>query len=136
MPVGLLFAILVVHGAADQPSPRKRATPKPTPEVHPVMPPQPVEPDHVFPGRPVEPEPEPARRPQGVHKRGGQTLRGPELKQDAIDLVLRSVTPDRPFGMSNADLANEYTPPLGGRKADDFGAEARRRIRQNGHAVR
>lgn len=127
MPAALVLAVLVVHGSADEPppTPRKRVTPKPTPETHPVPTSQ-----------PADPASDSGRRPQGVHERGGQLLRGDELKRDAIDLVLGSVTPERPFGMSNADLAKEYTPPLGSRKTEDFGAEARRRIRQNGHAVR
>lgn len=78
----------------------------------------------------------PERRPQGVHSRSGQLLRGAGLQRDAVDLVLGSVTPDRPYGMSNTDLARQYTPPLGERKSQEFGAQARRRIRQNGHAVR
>lgn len=121
MPAALVLAVLVVHGSADEPvpAPRKRPTPKPTADA-----------------LPPDPAPDSGRRPQGVHERGGQLLRGDELKRDAIDLVLGSVTPERPFGMSNADLAKEYTPPLASRKTEDFGAEARRRIRQNGHAVR
>lgn len=136
MPAALVLAVLVVHGSADEPTPapRKRAAPKPIAET--LTPTHAVKPDPVPSDRPADPPPESGRRPQGVHKRGGQLLRGDELKRDAIDLVLGSVTPERPFGMSNADLAKEYTPPLASRKTEDFGAEARRRIRQNGHAVR
>lgn len=127
MPAALVLAVLVVHGSADEPvpAPRKRTAPKPTADEG-RKPEPPAD----------EPPAESGRRPQGVHERGGQLLRGNELKRDAIDLVLGSVTPERPFGMSNADLAKEYTPPLASRKTEDFGAEARRRIRQNGHAVR
>jgi hypothetical protein len=81
------------------------------PKVERVRPPKP----------PVPPRPEPAPDdlPQGVHVRAGRALRGPELKADAVSLV-------RTRGLSNADLAAQYTPALKERTAQAFGAEARK----------
>lgn len=150
MPVALLFAILVVHGAADQPAPRKRVAqkptpapepkPAPTPDAPPAMPPPPGPAPEPEPGRALvavlqDAIPEESRRPQGVHKRGGQQLRGPELEADAIEQLLKSVTPEQPRGMTNVELAALYDPPLSTRNAEKFGAAARRRIPLNGHAV-
>lgn len=110
------------------PSPEKTApteaepVPQLAPEVHPVIPPQPRPPVRVTPVR-IDPE-EPAkgwrRNPDGI------LLRGRDLRDD----VIRRFIP----GMSNADLASLYTPPLGDRTAEDIGAEARRQ-RVNGSAV-
>lgn len=78
----------------------------------------------------------PVRRPaepgkQGVHERAGKHLRGADLKADAIERLLASVGPDQPKGMPTARLRELYTPPLGERTAEQFAAEARKRI--NGH---
>jgi hypothetical protein len=103
------------------PEPKPMPVPEqPAPEVHPVTPPQPSPPEHVRPAKPAGPE----RRPQGVHVRDGRELRGPELEADAVALV-------RTRGLSNADLAVRYDPPLKSRKAEEFGAKARRPA--NGH---
>jgi hypothetical protein len=91
------------------------------------VPPKPPEP--VRPPKPSEPKPEsePNGLPQGVHVREGRMLRGPELKADAMALV-------RAQGLTNAELAVQYTPPLRTRKAEAFGAEARRTpARMNGN---
>lgn len=74
------------------------------------------------------------RRVQGEHERDGRYLRGQELRQDAVLLMQASVLADRPRGMTAAELAGHYSPPLGQRTAEGFAAEARRQM--NGHAVR
>jgi prepilin signal peptidase PulO-like enzyme (type II secretory pathway) len=83
---------------------------------------------------PRKPRPvaEPERRPQGVHERVGRTLRGAELKADAVTLMLRSITAERPKGMTSSELATLYTPPLGVRTAESFAAEARKAQPING----
>jgi hypothetical protein len=103
-----------------KPEPLWFPEPEPAPE-----PPQPAEPVTV-PKRPSgpKPAPDPQRRPQGVHIRDGRMLRGPELEADAVGLV-------RMHGLSNAELAGKYTPPLKERKAQEFGAKGRRSV--NGH---
>jgi hypothetical protein len=68
----------------------------------------------------------PARRVQGVHEIDGKQLRGDELAADAVARMRASVSPDRPRGMTIADLADLYTPPLKQRTAETFAAEARR----------
>ena len=77
----------------------------------------------VFPAHPPE-----DRRPLGVHMRAGQRMRGDALRADAIARVLASVDAERPSGMSNAELRAMYDPPLSLRKAEEFGAAARRQI--------
>lgn len=73
----------------------------------------------------------------GVHTRAGRTLRGAELREDIIQTLVASATPDRPQGMPTAELRELYTPPLGQRTADDAAAAARRQLRErvNGSAV-
>lgn len=89
--------------------------------------PRPAEPEITRPAKPVA-SPDLGRRPQGVHERGGQLLRGSDLREDAITLVLTR-------GLSNADLATAYEPPLKPRTAETFGAAARKRAAEptNGH---
>jgi hypothetical protein len=67
---------------------------------------------------------------QGVHVRDGQVLRGTDLKADAVLLMRASMLADRPRGMTIAELAAHYDPPLKQRTAETFAAEARR---TNGH---
>jgi hypothetical protein len=67
---------------------------------------------------------------QGVHVRDGQVLRGTDLKADALHLMRASMAADRPRGMTIAELAAHYDPPLKQRTAETFAAEARR---MNGH---
>jgi hypothetical protein len=67
---------------------------------------------------------------QGVHVRDGQVLRGTDLKADALVLMWSSMSADRPRGMTIAELAAHYDPPLKQRTAETFAAEARR---TNGH---
>jgi hypothetical protein len=67
---------------------------------------------------------------QGVHVRDGQVLRGTDLKADALVLMRSSMSADRPRGMTIAELAAHYDPPLKQRTAETFAAEARR---MNGH---
>lgn len=99
----------------EQPQEQPPATPEPTPEVHPVMPPQPVEPITV---RPIR-IPEPEQQPQGWHRTpDGLVLRG----QDLVDDAVRRFTP----GMTNAQIAALYAPELKQRTAEKIGAEARR----------
>jgi hypothetical protein len=69
---------------------------------------------------------------QGVHVRDGQVLRGTDLKADALVLMRLSMTTDRPRGMTIAELAGHYEPPLRQRTAETFAAEARR---TNGHDI-
>ena len=69
---------------------------------------------------------------QGVHVRDGQVLRGADLKADAVTLMRASIAAQPPRGMTTAELAAHYEPPLKQRTADTFAAEARR---VNGHAV-
>lgn len=82
----------------------------------------------------------PAQRPLseagrlGVHERDGRTLRGEELRQDAIAALLASVTADLPTGMTTEKLRSLYTPPLGQRTAEKHAGDARKLIRTNGHA--
>lgn len=92
--------------------------PQPAPPEIPRPAPQPSAPEIVRPAKPAVP-PDPDRRPQGVHERGGQRLRGGDLRADAIALVLTR-------GLSNADLAAAYDPPLSRRTAETFGAAARK----------
>jgi hypothetical protein len=101
-------------------------------EVHPVPVPQSSPPEKVRPAKPADPQPKPEPvqdgLPQGVHVRAGRALRGLELRADAVSLV-------RTRGLSNAELAEQYTPPLRSRKAEEFGAEARKvPARVNGNA--
>jgi hypothetical protein len=67
---------------------------------------------------------------QGVHVRDGQVLRGTDLKADALVLMWSSMSADRPRGMTIAELAAHYDPPLRQRTAESLAAEARR---TNGH---
>lgn len=67
----------------------------------------------------------------GVHVRDGKVLRRAELKADAVTLMRASILASPPRGMSTAELAAHYEPPLGQRTADKFAAEARK---LNGHA--
>jgi hypothetical protein len=115
------------------------ATPEqPAPESHPTMPDQPA-PPVIVPAPKPQPKPAPTddpppRRPQGVHEIGGQLVRGPALRADATARLLASVKPNRPRGMSAAELSALYTPPLGQRTAEAIVAEARRNLPTNGHA--
>jgi hypothetical protein len=111
---------------------------QPAPKSHPTMPDQPAPPVTVPAPKP-EPKPAPTdgpppRRPQGVHEIGGQLVRGPALRADAATRLMASVKPNRPRGMSAAELAALYTPPLGQRTAEDIAAEVRRNLLTNGHA--
>lgn len=102
--------------------------PEPVPEeTHPVMPPQPKPRKIVYPAKPAE---TPDRK-QGEHTREDRALRGPDLKADAIGVMLASVSPEHPKGMTIAELAALYDPPLRDRTAETFAADARKRI--NGH---
>jgi hypothetical protein len=76
----------------------------------------------------------PARRVQGVHEIDGKRLRGEELAADAVARMRASASPDRPRGMTIAELADLYTPPLKQRTAETFAAEARRQ-RINGSTL-
>jgi hypothetical protein len=104
---------------------QKSAEPEPR-ETHPVMPPQPVEPERVRPAKPAESEPQ--RRVQGVHTRVGRTMRGDELEADAVAVHRKSMSTDRPRGMTAAELAALYEPALGMRKAEEYAAKSRRQI--------
>jgi hypothetical protein len=75
----------------------------------------------------------PPDRPQGVHVRDGRTMRGSELKQDAMDLVRARSLSGEPI--TNAELAALYDPPLGQRTAETYGAAGRKLALQNGSAV-
>lgn len=107
-----------------------RPVPEPVPQAQPpkvaVLSVQPSPPEVVRPAKPAAPDS--GRRPQGVHERGGQLLRGADLREDAVTLVLTR-------GLSNADLAAAYDPPLKPRTAETFGAAARKRAAEptNGH---
>jgi hypothetical protein len=81
----------------------------------------------------VLPHKEPAAGVQGVHLRDDVPLRGQDLHNDGVTLVLASVDPARPRGMTNAELAAHYVPPLGRRTAEAIGAAARKKI--NGQRV-
>jgi hypothetical protein len=116
------------------------ATPPPPsgPETHPTMPDQAVEPERVPTSEPTpaaEPKP---RKPTGrgtVSARtvDGVTFSGNDLREHAIARLVASITPERPTGMSNAELAASYDPPLGERTAQGWGAEGRKRRTTNGH---
>lgn len=114
------------ESSVDPPAPEP-IPPQPAPPEIPRPAPQPSAPEIVKPAKPAAPPAE-ARRPQGVHERGGQPLRGAALREDAIALVLTR-------GLGNADLAAAYDPPLRPRTAETFGAAARRRAAEptNGH---
>jgi hypothetical protein len=119
--------------ALEQPAPIKE---QPAPESHPTMPEQPDKPKRVPtpPAPPSEPVPaEGTPLPQGVHIRAGRTLRGPALRADATDRLHASIGAERPRGMTAADLAALYTPPLGRRTAEAIAADARRTMPTNGH---
>lgn len=111
---------------------------QPAPESHPAPPEQP-EPPIIVPIPKPEPKPAPPedtpRRPQGVHANifTGAVLRGPALRADAAAQLLASVDQEHPRGVTAAQLAEHYTPPLGSRTAESIVAEARKRI--NGHAL-
>lgn len=125
-----------VMGPGDQPTGQPAEAPAEQPNVPKI--PEPIEQPEV-PAEVPSPPPDPAPAltlPQGVHVREGRRLRGESLKRDAIDLMLASVSDRAPMGMSNAELAGRYAPPLKSRNAEYFGAEARRVIRaqaSNGH---
>lgn len=83
--------------------------------------------------RPVPAPPESTARyaeggklPQGATVVNGVVLRGSALHQHATDRLIDSVSPDRPNGMSNAELVASYSPPLGQRTAESIAAAARR----------
>jgi hypothetical protein len=100
---------------ADPPPP-----PQPAPESHPLPPEQPAEPIII------KPVPANRPRPQGVHTTpDGETLRSPALREDAIKRMRASMTPGRPRGMTAAELAGLYTPPLGLRTAEGIASDAR-----------
>lgn len=73
----------------------------------------------------------------GVHVREGRAMRGAELKADAVQLVIDSVSPKQPLGMTTAELQAKYEPQLGVRTAEGHAAEARKILRNkiNGAAV-
>lgn len=117
---------------------RLLAPDQPATESHPTLPDQP-DPPIIVPipkpeAKPAPPEDTP-RRPQGVHTNvfSGAVLRGPALRADAAAQLLASVNQDYPRGITAAQLAEHYTPPLGTRTAEAIAAEARKRI--NGHAL-
>lgn len=70
--------------------------------------------------------PLPDRLPQGTHERVGRTLRRAELEADAVAVHRKSISAERPQGMTASELAALYTPPLGMRKAEEYTAKARR----------
>lgn len=70
--------------------------------------------------------PDPDRRVMGVHVREGKVLRGKELRADAVAVMRASILTSPPRGMTTAELAAHYDPPLGQRTADGFAAEARK----------
>lgn len=104
--------------------------PQPAPAVYPVPDEQPVEPEHVQPGHPApEPTLDPGpdeKLPQGAHRRDGQVLRGETLHADGIRQLLASVSDDRPRGVTAAELAALYSPPLKMRTAETIAAGARK----------
>ena len=124
--VELADRVRAAQAPEPQPSPSPEPVPaQPQPPEIPQPAPQPVEPEIV---RPAKPAPE--RRPQGVHERGGQLLRGAALREDAIGVVVAA------RGLvANAELADMYSPPLAKRTAETFGAAARKRMAEptNGH---
>lgn len=71
------------------------------------------------------------RLPQGTHERVGRFLKRDELKQDAIAVHRKSVTSERPNGMTASELAALYAPALGIRTAENFAAESRRSLNGN-----
>ena len=94
--------------------------------------------DHPEPGKPKSALEIPERRiivpregTQGVHVREGRVMRDKTLRADAIGLMRSSMSAARPRGMTIAELAAHYEPPLKQRTAETFAAEARR---TNGHA--
>lgn len=102
--------------------------PEPAPEQTPPALPLQLKPRKiVYPAKPAET----SDRKQGVNTREGRTMRGAELKADAIGVMLASVSPEHPKGMTIAELAALYDPPLRDRTAETFAADARKRI--NGH---
>lgn len=89
------------------------------------------------PGQPSQPKPPPAPRkprmtplpdrlPMGTHERVGRTLRRADLEADAVAVHRKSISAERPQGMTASELAALYTPPLGLRKAEEYTAKARR----------
>lgn len=89
-------------------------------------------PPPLFPPAPRRSRPAEDRQVQGVHVRDGRPLRGVELHDDGVALVLASVAPERPRGMSNAELMAAYDPPLKERTAQTIGAAARKQMPVNG----
>lgn len=88
------------------------------------------------PARKTAPKPPPATRlpsaklPQGTHERVGRTMKREALETDAITVHRKSITPERPQGMTAAELAALYAPALGMRTAEGFAAKSRK---MNGH---
>jgi hypothetical protein len=109
-------------------------------EVHPVMPPQPAEPERVPtpeptpevepPARPASPpaDPRPSRGGVTIRKVKGAFLVGDALKEDFIAKLLATVTPERKRGATTGEIRHQYNPPIGRRTADGWAAEARRRL--------
>lgn len=108
-------------------------------EVHPTMPPQPVEPVQVPTPEPtpeVEPAAEPPASPPSeprpqrgtIRQVRGRVLVGDALREDFIAELLATVTPDRRRGASTEDICNRYDPPIKKRTAEKWAAEARRRL--------
>jgi hypothetical protein len=122
VPVRVFAGPHSIPGPAVAPEPLWFPKPQPEPEVQPV--PQPSEPERVTPGpaeKPAAPKREPERRPQAVYMRMGRELSGAALKTDAVALV-------RAEGLSNAQLAGRYTPPLPAWRAREFVSEARKPV--------
>lgn len=73
-------------------------------------------------------------KPQGVHTApNGLDLRGAALHSDGVSRMLGSITPERPKGMTIAELSALYSPPLKTRTAETIAAAARKQI--NGSPV-
>lgn len=69
------------------------------------------------------------RRVQGEHVTPeGDVLRREGLRKDAVLRMRASMTGLTPRGMTAAELAALYTPPLGSRTAEGFAAEARKQL--------
>jgi hypothetical protein len=86
----------------------------------------------IIPERRIDLSAKLSERVQGVHARDGQLLRGADLRRDAVLLMRASVLSNPPRGMTIAELAAHYDPPLKQRTAETFAAEARK---VNGHSL-
>lgn len=113
-----------VAKAEDVPAPE----PPPEPEKTIPTPPEqhPEKPVHVQPDKPADP-PTVESATTRAERRAAATL-----------LMRKSITPNRPQGMTAAELAAKLDPPLGLRTAEDIAAKVRAEVRGeriNGHEV-